>query len=116
MAVIVNNLKGSRDLIEIRKKKKLAKFKRHDLAGQNFGSKNSLSGESNVSEGLDKLFDEQHNIDNYYPPYLSNRSKELISSYYKNLASIDHAKSTYQKQQKLLDELMELAVKNNEIE
>ena len=110
VAVIVNNLKGSRELIEIKKQKRDAKLKKRRLEDQRLGSKGSLRKENSDGHGLGQLFDEQHSIDNYYPPNLSNRLKELLSSYYMNLASIDHAQESYQRQQKVLDDLMNLAV------
>ena len=109
MAVIVNNLKGSRELIELRKKKrhsKSLKLKGNDRAA----SKGSLGRDKLETEGLGDLFDQQHGIDDYYPPYLSNRLKELLTSYYMNLASIDHAQESYQRQQKVLDDLLDLGI------
>lgn len=111
--MIVNNLQSSRDLIELKKQKRQKKQKKRE--DEDFGSKNSLGHASKENDSeLDNLFGEQHNIDNYYSPFLSIRLKELISNYYMNLVALEHSMSSYQKQQKLLDDLLELAKKHQD--
>lgn len=106
--MIINNLKGSRELVELRKKKQLEKQKKYKLEVK--GSKASLGREKSTPEDVGKLFEQQHGIDDYYPPYLSNRLKELLSSYYMNLASLDHAHEAKIRQDKVLDDLIDLAI------
>ena len=104
--MIINNLKGSRELVELRKKKQQQKkYKLDDR-----GSKASLGREKSTPESLGKLFEQQHGISDYYPPYLSNRLKELLSSYYMNLASLDHAQEAKTRQDKVLEDLLDLAI------
>jgi hypothetical protein len=108
--VIINNLKGSRELVELRKKKQMVKQRNGPKKLDDRGSKASLGREKSTPEGLGKLFEQQRNISDYYPPYLSNRLKELLSSYYMNLASLDHAQEAKTRQDKVLEDLMDLAI------
>lgn len=85
---------------------KMKKFK----ADHRTGSKTTLKMKKSTPDGLGSLFDQQHGIDDYYPPYLSNRLKELLSSYYMNLAAIDHAQECKTRQEKVLDDLIELTI------
>ena len=57
----------------------------------------------------DNLVEEEQGIDNYYPPNLSKRQKELLSTYFMHLASLELNKGLYQKHQKVLDDLVDLA-------
>jgi hypothetical protein len=77
-------------------------------------SKNTLNGSQKSENELDNLFGEQHELDHYYPSSMSNRLKELTSSYFMSLASLEHAMCSYQRQQKVLDELVDLAKKHQE--
>ena len=109
VAVIVNNLKSSRDMIELKKQKR-----KKTMLGD-LGSKGSLKeNKENSRDELNEFMDEQHNLDHYYPPFLSMRLKELVSAYYMNLASLDNAMASYQKQQKILDDLIDIAKKNQD--
>ena len=113
--MIVNNLKSSRELTELKKNKKKRKEKKFV---EDLGSKASLGEENQESsqDALNKFMDEQHSIDNYYPPFLSQKLKEAISNYFIHLTALDHASCSYQKQQKVLDDLIEIARKNQEKE
>ena len=65
-------------------------------------------------EARQVLFQENHTIDYYYPPFFSERLKTLITNYYQNLCALDHSMTLYEKQQKLLDQLLEIAKKSLE--
>ncbi len=77
-------------------------------------SKTSLNASQTSVNELENLFDEQHELDHYYPSSMSNRLKELTASYFMNLTSLEHAMCSYQRQQKVLDELVDLAKKHQE--
>jgi hypothetical protein len=114
VAVIVNNLQHSRELKELKNLKREKKHKKSLQDEDKAASRGSLNESQKSGSDLGNLFDEQHGIDHYYPSYLSVKLKELISSYFMNLATLDHSMSSYRKQQKILDDLVVLAQKHED--
>lgn len=112
--MIVNNLQRSRDLIEIKKMKRQRRHTNKAFLDDDRGSRKSLNDSQKSENELDNLFGEQHELDHYYPSSMSNRLKELTASYFMNLTSLEHAMCSYQRQQKVLDELVDLAKKHQE--
>lgn len=114
VAVIVNNLQHSRELKELKNMKRDQKQKKKYQDDDRAASRGTLNDSQRSGSDLENLFDEQHGIDHYYPSYFSVRLKELTSSYFMNLASLDHSMASYRKQQKILDDLVEIAKKHQD--
>jgi hypothetical protein len=58
-------------------------------------------------EGALKIFEEGIGLDNYYPTNLSARTKILKTDYFMLLPSLEQNCDSYQRQQKLLDDLVD---------
>jgi hypothetical protein len=84
-------------------------------AKQSFNELAALQSQQSLSKkkGDDDLLqegivEEDVGIDNYYSPNLPSRVKELLSSYYMLLGSLELNQIMYEKQQKVLDDLVDL--------
>ncbi|KAJ3061665.1 Cation channel sperm-associated protein 1 [Podochytrium sp. JEL0797] len=120
IAVIVNNLQTARKIINT---KRVARTHGRKI-GQVVGSVDSFEqalltrGASIVDrrqestqekdDALDGIVEEVLGIENYYSGGLPQRTKELLSSYFQHLSSLEYNLHGYEKQQKVLDELIDI--------
>ncbi|KAI8926479.1 Ion transport protein-domain-containing protein [Entophlyctis helioformis] len=117
VAVIVNNLQSSREHIEIKNRRRK---KKHQAVGNMMasvddlndskigGSEPNLTSQANKQK-IDNLVTEEFGLDNYYSPLLPWRTKELLSSFFMHIAALEHNMSLYDRQQKVLEDLVNLA-------
>ncbi|KAI9345219.1 Ion transport protein-domain-containing protein [Obelidium mucronatum] len=125
IAVIVNNLQTARKLIN---KKRAARTQRRigevdsvdsfeqalrksELGGGAFDLDLYDDALGKIEDELLKegIVEELLGIENYYSAGLPRRTKELLSSYFMHLASLEYNLDSYEKQQKVLDELVDIA-------
>ncbi|KAL7749398.1 Cation channel sperm-associated protein 1 [Sorochytrium milnesiophthora] len=115
VAVICTNLDQSRSRMDALRKKDLKREKREQRQKlQEQQASKSIPDLSEVGKSAEEvaeaqrmaqLFENEMGVDNYYPPNLPHRQKELMGSYLMLLTSLEHNYGFYQKQQKVLDDL-----------
>ncbi|KAI8802654.1 hypothetical protein BJ742DRAFT_910759 [Cladochytrium replicatum] len=116
VAVIVNNLQITQANAERGRKKKKKKLKKEEamllLDEQLMANDTKLAVDEEDREEtaleFGELFEESSGIDNYYSPTLPTRMKELMANYFMLLTSLEHSFALYQRQQKILDDMVEL--------
>lgn len=109
VAVIVNNLQSSRDKLNVKRRKKKKEGDDY-LFGDQFGiSQSTLSSKTSDHLLDDGIFEGDIGVDNYYSPNLPSTTKGLFSQYFMLLASLELNQLMYQKQQKVLDDLVDLS-------
>ncbi|KAJ3193010.1 Transcription initiation factor TFIID subunit 5 [Irineochytrium annulatum] len=107
VAVIVNNLQSARDRLSLRRRQKKKNSADLDFMEVENREPSRTSLRHLDEDGLlkDRIFEEENGIDNYYSPNLPTRQKELLSSYFALLASLELNQHLQQKQLKVLDDL-----------
>ncbi|KAI8830631.1 hypothetical protein BJ741DRAFT_619427 [Chytriomyces cf. hyalinus JEL632] len=123
IAVIVNNLQTARKMLNQKKAKRMNRMvgamesidsfelelqKVQD--GLRNGESRRTSESAAKSDELVKegIVEELMGIENYYSAGLPQRTKEILASYFMHLTSLEFNMNLYEKQQKVLDELVDL--------
>eukprot|EP00842_Homolaphlyctis_polyrhiza_P002887 jgi/Hompol1/359/HPOL_001092-RA len=63
---------------------------------------------------IENLVEDDFGLDNYYSPLMPWRIKELLSSFYMHLCALEHNMTLYDRQQTVLDDLLNLVKKQDE--
>ncbi|KAJ3082751.1 hypothetical protein HK100_009595, partial [Physocladia obscura] len=126
IAVIVNNLQTARKLINDRRAKKttmrrIGEIDSVDSFEQLLRRTNAKDLEREAEELRRReaelenellkeggIVEELLGIENYYPAGLPERTKELLSDYFLQMASLEYNLHAYDKIQKVLDELVDI--------
>ncbi|ORY43798.1 voltage-gated potassium channel [Rhizoclosmatium globosum] len=121
IAVIVNNLQTARKLINIKRQAKTQRnigevgsvdsFEQalRKSKGANVHRESTTIGKMEDELLKEGIVEELLGIENYYSAGLPQRTKELLSGYFMHLSSLEYNLSLYEKQQKILDELVDIA-------
>ncbi|KAJ3378220.1 Cation channel sperm-associated protein 1 [Lobulomyces angularis] len=121
VAVVVNNLKSSRQKINAVRLKAKAKKKAEMLkAEREFIEESEMELPKNVANSNESLLDEEiefqklfqsgFGLDKFYSPNLPQRQKEVMSGYFMLLAALESNTSLYENQHKILDDLVDLTL------
>ncbi|KAJ3022169.1 UNVERIFIED_CONTAM: Cation channel sperm-associated protein 1 [Siphonaria sp. JEL0065] len=125
IAVIVNNLQTARKLINMKRASKtqrkigevgsvdsfeqvLRKSKMEGTKKDLLEINDELQGKMEDELLKEGIVEELLGIENYYSAGLPHRTKELLSSYFMHLSSLEYNMNSYEKGQKVLDELVDI--------
>ncbi|KAJ3413338.1 hypothetical protein HDV05_008188 [Chytridiales sp. JEL 0842] len=125
IAVLINNLQSARQRSRYRRKLKKRMEEEAgmlDLDNDNTDKLEELDEEHDAKKLTeeekmleDLLFEEKYGISNYYPPNLPEREKQLLSQYYSQLSSLELNQLTYQRHQKVLDDMVDLCLTQKDV-
>lgn len=112
-AVIVNNLQSSRERSQRTAREEKRKKEEQEKNALNFLNETSAEASRDLLNdtqlnSVDNILEEDSGLDNYYSPNLPERQKELLSNYFRLMASLEFNMSNYEEQQKVLDDLVEV--------